>query len=162
MSGKTKENPIFILSFPNVAYPRARLRDSANECIISHDVFLWTLSRVINSFITCDKALRGTLCNSTIKDHTSHAARYRRNSHTKQGLQKHVFLRPKTQYPLHKKAPLDNPERLSKSYIPVLQASGKADGLRTVGPHAHQRDGRPRFTLDKSDIVAEGRRELRG
>ena len=88
---------------------------------------------MINSFITCDKALRGTLCNSTIKDHTSHAARYRRNSHTKQGLQKHVFLRPKTQYPLHKKAPLDNPERLSKSYIPVLQASGKADGLRTVG-----------------------------
>ena len=117
---------------------------------------------MINFFITCDKALRGTLCNSTIKDHTSHAARYGRNSHTKQGLQKHVFLRPKTQYPLHKKAPLDNPERLSKSYIPVLQASGKADGLRTVGPHAHQRDGRPRFTLDKSDIVAEGRRELRG
>ena len=162
MSGKTKENPIFILSFPNAAYPRAKLRDSANEIIISHDVFLWTLSRVINSFITRDKALRGTLCNSTIKDHTSHAARYGRNSHTKQGLQKHVFLRPKTQYPLHKKAPLDNPERLSKSYIPVLQASGKADGLRTVGPHAHQRDGRPRFTLDKSDIVAEGRRELRG
>ena len=35
-------------------------------------MFLWTLSRVINSFITCinsfitcDKALRGTLCNST-------------------------------------------------------------------------------------------------
>ena len=144
MSGKTKD-----LSF-------------GSSYIISHDVFLWTLSRVINSFITRDKALRGTLCNSTIKDHTSHAARYGRNSHTKQGLQKHVFLRPKTQYPLHKKAPLDNPERLSKSYIPVLQASGKADGLRTVGPHAHQRDGRPRFTLDKSDIVAEGRRELRG
>ena len=32
---------------------------------ISHDVFLGTLSRVINSFITRDKALRGTLCNST-------------------------------------------------------------------------------------------------
>ncbi|MBQ7683465.1 MAG: hypothetical protein IJT48_03155, partial [Bacteroidaceae bacterium] len=31
MSGKTKENPIFILSFPNAAYPRAKLRDSANE-----------------------------------------------------------------------------------------------------------------------------------
>jgi len=36
-----------------------------NELFISHDVFLWTLSRVINSFITRDKALRGTLCNST-------------------------------------------------------------------------------------------------
>ena len=33
---------------------------------ISYDVFLGTLSRVINSFITRDKALRGTLCNSTI------------------------------------------------------------------------------------------------
>ena len=33
---------------------------------ISHGVFLWTLSRVINSFITCDKALRGTLCNSSL------------------------------------------------------------------------------------------------
>jgi hypothetical protein len=33
---------------------------------ISHDVFLGTLSRVINSFITRDKALRGTLCNSTL------------------------------------------------------------------------------------------------
>ena len=33
--------------------------------IISHDVFLETLSRVINLFITRDKALRGTLCNST-------------------------------------------------------------------------------------------------
>ena len=34
--------------------------------IISHDVFLWTLSRVINSFITRDKALRGTPCNSAL------------------------------------------------------------------------------------------------
>ena len=32
---------------------------------VSHDVFLGTLSRVINYFITRDKALRGTLCNST-------------------------------------------------------------------------------------------------
>ncbi len=32
---------------------------------ISMSVFLWSLSRVINSFITRDKALRGTLCNST-------------------------------------------------------------------------------------------------
>ena len=29
-------------------------------------MFLWTLSRVINSFITRDKALRGTLCYSTL------------------------------------------------------------------------------------------------
>jgi hypothetical protein len=36
--------------------------------IISHDVFLGTLSRVINSFITRDKALRGTLCNSTYSE----------------------------------------------------------------------------------------------
>ena len=33
--------------------------------VSSHDVFLGTLSRVINYFITRDKALRGTLCNST-------------------------------------------------------------------------------------------------
>ena len=46
-------------------YPAKAIQEMCFRYIISHDVFLWTLSRVINSFITRDKALRGTLCNST-------------------------------------------------------------------------------------------------
>ena len=36
----------------------------APSSIISHDVFLGTLSHVINSFIACDKAPRGMSCDS--------------------------------------------------------------------------------------------------
>jgi len=46
-------------------YAERRMLSTNVKCkCISHDVFLETLSRVINYFITRDKALRGTLCNS--------------------------------------------------------------------------------------------------
>ena len=59
-------------SVPRETFPHVGKRTAtcvwatSNLEYISHDVFLGTLSRVINSFITRDKALRGTLCNSTL------------------------------------------------------------------------------------------------
>ena len=52
-------------TFPHVGKRTATcVWATSNLEYISHDVFLGTLSRVINSFITRDKAPRGTLCNS--------------------------------------------------------------------------------------------------
>ncbi len=59
-------------SVPRETFPHVGKRTAtcvwatSNLKYISHNVFLGTLSRVINSFITRDKAPRGTLCNSNI------------------------------------------------------------------------------------------------
>jgi len=59
-------------SVPRETFPHVGKRTAtcvwatSNLEYISHNVFLGTLSRVINSFITCDKAPRGTLCNSRL------------------------------------------------------------------------------------------------